>query len=303
MAIDILMATYNGENFIEGQLLSLLGQTYRNWTLFIHDDGSVDNTVQIIQKYQKIDNRIRLIADDSNGLGPAYNFLHTLKFSIAEYCIFCDQDDIWLENKLEIMYGEIKKTDNDKPVALYSNAYVYKGDCGLIYGQATLTFPSKLRELLFLNSGIQGCAILFNGKLREKCLEIPEYVCMHDHLLCLLAVTFGQLLYLDKRLMLYRQHDHNVTGETDSGIMIKFRSFFSKGRSVIEHKHYLAVKSFYAKHKIAMPEDECRTIEAYLAFPTLGLIGRLKLIFKYKFKIFNSLSLLCIKTIIRKPID
>jgi len=79
------MATYNGEKYIENQILSLMQQTYKNWTLYIHDDGSTDHTLEIVEKYIAIDSRIKLIDDQVKGLKAGKNFLHTLKSSSADY--------------------------------------------------------------------------------------------------------------------------------------------------------------------------------------------------------------------------
>ena len=100
--IYILLATYNGEKYIKAQIHSLLCQTYEDWNLLIHDDGSNDNTVNIIKKLQEKDERIILIEDGIKCGGAGANFLHILKnYSTADYITFCDQDDIWLETKIE----------------------------------------------------------------------------------------------------------------------------------------------------------------------------------------------------------
>ena len=106
--IDILLATYNGEKHIKAQILSILAQDNENWNLIIHDDGSTDNTINIIKGFCAIDNRINLIEDNIRFGNPANNFLHLLKKSTANYIMFCDQDDIWFDNKLSLMYSEIR---------------------------------------------------------------------------------------------------------------------------------------------------------------------------------------------------
>ena len=101
----IMLATYNGERFIEQQIESILKQTYTNFHLAIQDDGSTDATLDIIKKYSQKDKRIEILKNESKYHGPFYNF-HCLanKFKQREkydFYMFCDQDDLWDQNKIE----------------------------------------------------------------------------------------------------------------------------------------------------------------------------------------------------------
>ena len=109
--VDILMATYNGEAFVEEQVRSIMAQSFTNWRLLIHDDGSTDQTIAIIQQLQQEDSRIVLINDNVCNLGVARNFIHLVTYATARYCMFCDQDDIWLPNKVETMIRAISEFD------------------------------------------------------------------------------------------------------------------------------------------------------------------------------------------------
>src|SRR6476661_5807360 len=134
--VDILMATYNGEKYIENQLLSLIAQTYKSWTLYVHDDGSTDGTLSIIEKYQKIDSRIIIIEDNIIFKSASKNFVHLIKHSKNNYTIFCDQDDIWFESKLESLFLEISKY-NHLPCAVFCNGYAYSQNEGIIGNKIT----------------------------------------------------------------------------------------------------------------------------------------------------------------------
>ena len=100
--IEILMATYNGEKYIGEQINSIINQTYTNWNLLIRDDGSKDKTLNIIKKYEKMDNRIILIRDNKDNLGFVKNFEELLKISSSELIMFSDQDDVWKKDKIKI---------------------------------------------------------------------------------------------------------------------------------------------------------------------------------------------------------
>lgn len=216
MSIDILMATYNGGRYLRNQLLSLQQQTNEEWTLWIRDDGSTDDTTSILHKFAKSDRRIKIIEDGTGQrLGPGRNFLSLTKCSTADYVIFCDQDDIWFEKKLEILANFAEKNfDADIPCLVYCDAYGYSDAEGVITADGIYRYHAKtLREFLFFNGGYPGCSILFNRRLCIMAAEYrANYFYLHDDVVSLLAHSFGRIYFLAKRLMLWRQHASNVTG-------------------------------------------------------------------------------------------
>jgi glycosyltransferase involved in cell wall biosynthesis len=96
--IAILMATYNGEKYLGEQIDSLLAQTNMDWQLYIHDDGSTDNTQAILQEYAQKHSNIHILEYESQR-GAMKNFLSLLQRVEADYYMFCDQDDVWLKQK------------------------------------------------------------------------------------------------------------------------------------------------------------------------------------------------------------
>lgn len=102
------MPTYNSELFIKESIKSIQNQTYSNWELLITDDSSTDNTVLVIKNLQKADPRIKLFTLDKNrGTGYARN--NSIKMAKGRYIAFCDSDDLWIENKLELQLEFIEK--------------------------------------------------------------------------------------------------------------------------------------------------------------------------------------------------
>ncbi|MHB9334492.1 glycosyltransferase, partial [Fusobacterium polymorphum] len=99
--IEILMATYNGEKYVGEQIDSIIHQTYKNWKLLIRDDNSTDKTLEILKEYEKKDKRIKIIEDKKGNLGFVKNFEELLNNSKEDWVMFSDQDDYWLENKIE----------------------------------------------------------------------------------------------------------------------------------------------------------------------------------------------------------
>ena len=165
--IHIMMATYNGEKYICEQIESILAQTYHEWKLFISDDGSNDHTIEIINKYQEMyPNKIFILESRNTFHNAKDNFSYLLKkIPEAEYYTFCDQDDIWYENKID---KAVKTIRNKKGPILYCS------DCEVINEKDVVikeTYQNK-RPVITLESqlvcgSMQGCSMLFNNELKK----------------------------------------------------------------------------------------------------------------------------------------
>ena len=107
------MATYNGEKYLREQIDSILKQTFKDWKLIMRDDGSKDRTIEILNEYEKKDKRIKVLQDNKGNLGVAKNFEELLKNSSGEYVMFSDQDDYWMENKIEKYIKVLEKLDKE----------------------------------------------------------------------------------------------------------------------------------------------------------------------------------------------
>ena len=301
--IDILLATYNGEAYLENQLLSLLSQTFKDWHLHVHDDGSTDGTLAILRAFESQDNRITIINDGVKCGGAANNFLHLLNYAKSELVIFCDQDDIWFENKLALLANEFEGAVNE-PLAVFCNGFAYSEDLGIINEKITSTFPNNLKEQLFLNAGIQGCSLMFNRALLNKLHTIPEINAMHDHFITLGAISFGRLKYLDKSLMLYRQfHANKATTNINYSISKRVISIFKSDIPVIDRLHLDATMSFYDSYKNDLEVAQQILFQQYFLYTKSKLLKRLQIIFINGFKLYNSVTLLLVKTITRKAVN
>lgn len=305
--IDILMATYNGGRFIENQLLSLQQQTYKNWNLLIHDDGSTDDTIDIIERYEKIDPRIRLIRDGVTGLGAGNNFLSLLAHVTSRYAIFCDQDDIWLENKVDELVGAAEQRDLDlnvKPAIIYSDGYPFSSSTGNIsFENIAKDHASHLKDFLFFNGGYQGCSIIFNKPMIDFLKEYKGYVYLHDDIISLVAHSLGDVYFLPKKLMLYRQHVAAVTGEKD---FKRNLSTYIKSpvRYLISTRHYKEKESFYENYNSVLDDEAKEKFKGYFDFCNeKNKIKQLILILKYDFTLAGSKIKLMAKTFLRNTFD
>ena len=294
------MATFNGADYIREQLDSLLNQTYRHWRLIVHDDGSTDGTVGIVNEYCRRDPRMMLLTDGISNLGAACNYLHLLNGTNADLYLFCDQDDVWLPHKMERMVDVISPIK--QPALVYANGYYYRS--GRVVSQRTTTIhPRTLRDSLFFNSGIQGCSVIVNAQLIALLKPFPEVVAMHDHLLTMAAVAFGKIRYIDEVLTWYRQHERNVTGNQQFGYYTKIRSFFTNNRPVIDAVHFKANKHFYDRYRELLDDEQRMLFGAYFQYAGIRSIwGRVLIVIKNGFSLGDKKGVLLLKTLFRKPI-
>lgn len=271
--IDILLATYNGEKYLDLQLFSIVNQTYKEWNLYIHDDGSSDNTVSIIKKWEKNDSRIHYIEDDKKHLGPGNNFLSLIPYSKSDYVCFCDQDDFWFENKLEKYVNEISKYGHEKPVCILFSAYVWNENK---ITPLLNEFSRSINSLLF-TAGTQGCSLVFNKKVVEYALMfVNNNIYLHDYLIVFISILFGMYLYCPDKVMLYRQHANNVTGHLPrSKIEKKINSIMkNKNTPFLYPKMYNDIVTIYNTLKNLIPLHEQRLFEKYISLPQKNKIQR-----------------------------
>ncbi len=306
MSVDILMATYNGEKYLRNQILSLQQQTYSDWVLWIRDDGSSDRTNLIVSEFAASDSRIRIV-DEGRGkrLGVARNFLELTKYAKSPYVMFCDQDDIWFEKKLEKLVGFAERNFTDVlPCLVMCDGYGYSSESGVITSDRVwLWYAKNLREFLFFNAGYQGCNVLFNAKLNEYLKTYrADYYYMHDDVASLIAHTFGRVFFLRDKLMLYRQHDANVTGNITTGFLQRVRLFFRKNAFVVSESHYREKESFLRAYGDEMSQEARGLFAEYLSFTKRSLIKRLLLLHKNGFSLGGMYLPLYLKTIFRRPI-
>lgn len=272
--ITILMATYNGGMHIENQILSLQQQKYKNWILYIHDDGSTDNTLEIIRKIQLSEPRIKLIEDGIAGLGAGRNFLSMIQYAESDYVIFCDQDDIWLENKISEMVfaADNASLNNDHlPSILYADGMSFDSHSGVVNFESISTNHAKrINDFIFFNGGYQGCSILFNKAMVEFLKGYAGYIYHHDDLVCLIAHSFGQVIFLPKKLMLYRQHEKAVTGikRFDSNPLLGKVDF------IISRPHHLVKLSFYEQYKEILPLSTIDIFDTYIKYSSSNFLTR-----------------------------
>lgn len=291
--IDILMATYNGEEYIHEQIQSILNQTYKEWILYIRDDKSTDKTVSIIREFvTTYPNKIIFIEDELGSLGAKNNFSQLMNYSTNEYCMFCDQDDVWLENKIEISLEAMTKSESkygkNMPILIHTDLTVV--DEGLVKINQSYwdlqNLDSKYRGLsrLIVENNITGCTMMINKKLKLKISQIPNQAIMHDWWIGIVAGVFGKIIPINTPTILYRQHNNNVVGASNVNNISYIISKINKSeinRSI--ERSIVQAREFYDMYKNELSSLNKDIILTFMDLRKNNFITRKKLAITYKF--------------------
>jgi len=223
---EILMATYNGAQFVREQIDSILAQTDTNWHLTISDDGSTDATPAIIDEYAaKYPERIARHVSGRRFGNARDHFFHLMRTCTADYMFFCDQDDVWYPQKVEktmdVMLGMERGQGSKTPLLVFTDQTPTDGDLkplapSLMRYQQQYFETIDYRALLMQNI-VTGGAMAINRALAElaaRCADCTQTI-MHDWWLAVVAARFGDVVYIDEPTSDYRQHGTNSVGAKD----------------------------------------------------------------------------------------
>jgi glycosyltransferase involved in cell wall biosynthesis len=219
--ISILLASYNGEKYLAQQIDSLLAQTQSMFTLHIRDDGSTDGTWEIIRRYRDVyPGKIIAERAERNSGSAKHPFMHLMTRVRDDYIFLCDQDDVWLPDKIEKTLGKLKDMEKRfgtrTPLLVHTDLIVVDEHLKRIAPSfQTMTHTDfrrrELRNLLVQNS-ITGCSAAYNRALAEYITAEPPGIVMHDWWIALVAAAFGNIDHLGEAAILYRQHAGNEIG-------------------------------------------------------------------------------------------
>ena len=215
MLVDILMCTYNGEDFIELQIQSILDQTHTDFKLIIVDDTSNDRTVEIIKKMILNDKRIELHQNKKN-VGYFNNFLNGLDFVKSDYLFFSDQDDIWAENKVEIQLADLM-LEEDNVLMNFSNSYLLYDKIQRQTNYETKRDSYKIKTYysspieLALRNIVSGHTILIRSNqipsIKKSLSKITDIKNLYfDYILTLVLLDLGRIKYINESFVYFRQH-------------------------------------------------------------------------------------------------
>jgi hypothetical protein len=224
--ILILLPVFNGEHYLAEQLDSIFAQNHNNILLVCRDDGSADGSVAVLARYLTAHSEKMLLLEDTLGnLGASGSFSLLMQWALKYmqscpqkvYVALADQDDIWHGDKLTCSLQVMTAADDGLvPVLVHSDLNVVDKHGQLIspslmayqgLDPARTGFSAQL-----VSNTVTGCSVLMNQALLHKALPVPADAVMHDWWLSLVASCFGQLLFIEKSLVDYRQHGSNTLG-------------------------------------------------------------------------------------------
>lgn len=208
--ISVCIATYNGEKYIKDQLNSILPQLGDNDEVVISDDKSSDNTIKVIQEL--CDKRISIYIQENN-TGVTGNFENALKHAKGDYIFLADQDDVWLDNKVEVMMSYLVNNPyvvsdckvTDSSLSIISNTR-YTKESGI----------TKNKYLAFIKSTpFQGSCVAFQRVVLDKALPFPDNIQSHDRWIGFVAAFYFSIQFIPDCLILYRRHESTVSTATE----------------------------------------------------------------------------------------
>jgi glycosyltransferase involved in cell wall biosynthesis len=295
--IDILLATYNGARFLSLQLDSLLNQTYNQIHIFIRDDGSKDNTLQIVKSYQhQFPEKITLIEGEINQNKATGNFSILMTYSTSDYILFSDQDDIWELDKVEKLYHKITAVEAlnpNMPVYIFSDLKMIdeKGSeiaSSLWEKEGINPKNIKLGNLLTQNIA-NGCASIINKKLLELGKDIPKGVLMHDHWLIILASAAGVVDYITDKTINHRIHQSNSSRAESEIKKERKKSLMSiiKGENLDNYYQKLKSQAILIKQRLQekslLSIEKEKVLNDFIELKNYSFIKRKKVILKNDF--------------------
>ena len=247
--IIICMSTYNGEKYVKEQIESLLNQTYNNIEIYVRDDGSKDNTIKILEEYEK-QNKIHFIKGKNVGVVKSFYECLQLAYNNADFFAYCDQDDKWHEDKIEKAITKLSEKSQEIPLLYFSE---------FNYCDENLNFLNKSninkKGTSFQNSIVEclsfGITEVFNKKLAEKILNSgTDNICFHDWWAYMISAGIGKVIY-DEATVEYRRTGNNVSPSGKVGIQLQIYRI----KKFLFGKYFKNIREQINKYKVQFSKE------------------------------------------------
>ncbi|MBR4574435.1 MAG: glycosyltransferase [Lachnospiraceae bacterium] len=278
----VLMSTYNGQKYVIDQINSIMDNNDSYTVCFlIRDDGSTDNTINVIEeKYS--DESVSIIK--GNNIGSCYSYLELIKCAPVnyDYYAYCDQDDIWLSEKIEQAVGQLEDIDIDKPALYFCGQRITDENLNPLYEHKMDKRRSVYANCIF--NQMAGCTAMFNRKMMDELKKhVPKDILGHDAWTYRLCASLGGTIIVDENAyILYRQHQKNAVGlnNTISSKLKRAKEY------IFFHK-----PSVYAREILSLYEedisDEMRVFLKILKNANYSRRERNQLLYSYNIRFFN----------------
>lgn len=259
--ISVVIATYNGANFIQEQLQSILDQTMAVDEVIIQDDLSKDNTKDVLTSFIRdkgLEDKFHFLVNEHN-LGYASNFVTALKKATGDYVFFCDQDDIWVKDRVENMVSALESDENIGMIGSEFEPFKCSDDAPDVPGWELAKFKNdgsvvKLdfnSENIFI--GCQGCTMAMKRSFLDEVIGCWYQGWAHDEFVWKLALAEGKLYFYHKITLKRRLHSSNVTLHKEHKTEQRLKYLHDLKKSHEKTKDFLDT---YVRENIAIEESE-----------------------------------------------
>lgn len=278
--ISIVVATYNGAQYLDVQMQSLVQQTYTNLEIIVVDDGSTDATRDILEQYSNSHSFIRLHYNPVN-LGYVKNFEKGCSLAQGSFIALCDQDDYWHPEKVEKLYHAIGN---------HSMAFCNSTLCDENLQSIGVTIADRVNSRPYYNCleqavfcRIYGHAALITRELAQRAIPFLTMI-PHDWWLCYMATLVNGITYLPESLVKYRQHSANLLGAVGGKRRKKDKQYQQdKKKKETEHTR-LRIKAFYEACPASKEQEKAvlqQLVQCYQSFSLANNFRRMLLFFQY----------------------
>ena len=288
----VLLTAFNGAGHLPDLLDSLLAQEDPDFSVLMQDDGSADRTPDFLREIAGRDPRFTFGAEQGKHLGAAGNFLSLIRQADADYCLLCDQDDIWEPEKISLLKQKIRDLESQYG---YGTPLLVHSDCSLIDPSGEKTGDSFFRHQgwdpnaltlprLLVQNNVTGCTLIMNRPLRELIASHAKAkdLFMHDWFIALTAAAFGRIAFVDRPLTRYRQHGGNAIGASSKPLLLR-------GLDALKHRKetkrrilltYTHTKVFRKLYEGELPEEALAVVDAYLSTQRMRKIPRVLAVYR-----------------------
>jgi glycosyltransferase involved in cell wall biosynthesis len=295
--VCVLLATYQGEKYLKSLLDSIMRQSYRDFILCISDDASTDTTLSILGDYHSMYPQKIFITMNVSPSGSAkanfFKLIHNMPPNV-EYFMFCDQDDVWAADKIQMTMDAMRLLEKGKhcrmPLLVHTDMVVTDNHMHVIA-------PSFIRyqrlkpqcqnlEHLLVQNNITGCTVMVNRSLLDMCIiEDIAPILMHDWWLGLVASAFGDIRFLENQTVKYRQHGLNQVGAKN---VMDFTYIKTQIKSKLKNRLKYSLTSAQAKaflnaYDNHLTQSQKEMLTAYIAMPNDSKLNRCLTVIRYGF--------------------
>lgn len=292
--VQILLPTYNCFNYIDDFFQSLISQTYENWTLLVRDDGSIDGTQYVLQKWKnRLKEKIEILPDSGQvNLRCNGNYSRLLAMSSSSYVMLADPDDVWNPDKIEVTLNAMLKLESSvcrtTPCLVHTDLTIVD-ECLHVKSESFWKYqglyPERRQELsrMLVENTVCACTTMINRSLVELAGEAPECSIHVDWWLALVAATFGRIASVPIQTILWRRHGSNASEISSLKVVTKATVASPKGMRqkllLILADNRLRAESFLERYKDRLSRNQLDTLLAFIEISSKGpLIRRWKII-------------------------